>query len=84
MIKDYAKSRKHEWEEACFIPDASNSQHVQYVVRNLIKWQGAELSGDVVFREYVELEPMTKHPKSGMPQHRGILLYRSLQDQMAK
>ncbi|MFC0393517.1 ATP-grasp domain-containing protein [Paenibacillus mendelii] len=67
IIKDYVKSRKHEWEEACYIPDASDKHQVQYVVGNLIERQGEELSGGVVFREYIELEHLSKHPKSGMP-----------------
>ncbi|MFD0715503.1 ATP-grasp domain-containing protein [Paenibacillus sp. GCM10027626] len=67
IIKDYVKSRKHEWEEACYIPDASDRRHVQHVVGNLLERQGAELSGGVVFREFVELEQLLNHPKSGMP-----------------
>ncbi|GFZ96412.1 hypothetical protein GCM10008018_48470 [Paenibacillus marchantiophytorum] len=67
LIKDYVKSRKHEWEDACFIPDASDRNHVRYVVNNLIERQGTELNGGVVFREYVELEHLIKHPVSGMP-----------------
>lgn len=67
MIKDYVKSRKHEWEEACFIPDASDQQRVQMVLRNFIERQGAELNGGIVIREFIPLEQLTKHPKSGMP-----------------
>lgn len=67
MIKDYVKSRKHEWEEACYIPDASDKQRVQTVIRNFIDRQGPELNGGIVIREYIQLEQLTKHPKSGMP-----------------
>ncbi|MDQ8733976.1 ATP-grasp domain-containing protein [Paenibacillus sp. LHD-38] len=66
-IKDYVKSRKHEWEEACFVPDASDRQQVECVLRNFIDRQGTELSGGIVFREFIELEQLTKHPLSGMP-----------------
>lgn len=67
MIKDYVKSRKHEWEDACFIPDASDKQKVQFVVQNFIDRQGSELNGGIVVREFVQLEQISKHPKSGMP-----------------
>lgn len=75
IIKDYVKSRKHEWEEACYIPDASDKKHVQYVVQNLIERQGTELNGGIVFREYIELEPLSKHSKSGMPLSNEFILF---------
>jgi len=27
IVKDYVKSRKHEWDEACFIPDLADLAH---------------------------------------------------------
>jgi hypothetical protein len=75
LIKDYVKSRKHEWEEACFIPNASDRGHVQKVVDTFLKRQGAELNGGVVFREFIELEPLSLHPKSGMPLSREYRLF---------
>ncbi|UUZ81483.1 ATP-grasp domain-containing protein [Paenibacillus sp. P26] len=47
IVKDYVKSRKHEWEEACYIPDASDKQRVQTVLRNFIDRQGSELNGEL-------------------------------------
>ncbi|ULL13801.1 hypothetical protein DVH26_04680 [Paenibacillus sp. H1-7] len=67
LVKDYVKSRKHEWEEACYIPDASDKQRVQVVVQNFIDRQGSELNEGIVIREFIQLEQLTKHPKSGMP-----------------
>nr|WP_237691075.1 ATP-grasp domain-containing protein [Paenibacillus caui] len=67
IVKDYVKSRKHEWEEACYIPDASDKQRVEMVLRNFIDRQGSELNGGIEIREFVSLEHLTKHPKSGMP-----------------
>jgi hypothetical protein len=67
IVKDFVKSRKHEWEEACFIPDASDKHRVQVVLQNFIDRQGTELNGGIVIREFVQLEQLTKHPKSGMP-----------------
>jgi hypothetical protein len=67
IVKDYVKSRKHEWAEACFIPSAADAQAVERVVRRFMELQGDDLEGALVFREYVELEPLGTHSKSGMP-----------------
>ena len=67
IVKDYVKSRKHEWFEACYIPKASDTQHVVKVVRKLIDLQGDQFNGGIVFREFVKLEHLTMHDQSGMP-----------------
>jgi hypothetical protein len=67
ILKDYVKSRKHEWKEACFIPSAANRAEVERVVRRFLELQGNDLNGGLVFREYVEFEPLATHSKSGMP-----------------
>lgn len=67
IVKDYVKSRKHEWEEACFIPSASDRSAVERVVRRFLELQGDDLNEGLVFREFVEFEPLAAHPKSGMP-----------------
>ncbi|ULO08507.1 ATP-grasp domain-containing protein [Paenibacillus sp. 19GGS1-52] len=67
IIKDYVKSRKHEWEEACYIPDSSNKTHAERVIQNFISRQGEDLCGGLVFREFIPLKKITNHPISGMP-----------------
>ena len=67
ILKDFVKSRKHEWHEACFIPDASDRVAVERVVRRFIELQGPDLAEGLVFREYVDLEPLAAHGRSGMP-----------------
>lgn len=67
VLKDYVKSRKHEWEEACFIPCASDSAAVERVVRRFLELQGEELSEGLVFREFVALQSIGSHSQSGMP-----------------
>ncbi|WP_437759615.1 ATP-grasp domain-containing protein [Sorangium sp. So ce1389] len=67
FLKDFVKSRKHEWAEACFIPAASDRAAVERVVRRFLELQGSDLEGGLVFREFVELAPAGRHPKSGMP-----------------
>lgn len=67
VVKDFVKSRKHEWEEACFIPSASDRNAVERVVSRFVELQDDDLNEGLVFREFVEFEPLTEHSKSGMP-----------------
>lgn len=67
VLKDYVKSRKHEWEEACFISNASNQEDVERVVNTFIERQGEDLNEGLVFREFIEFQHLTNHSKSGMP-----------------
>lgn len=67
IIKDFVKSRKHEWEEACFVPNASDGETFQRIVNTFIKRQGALLAGGVVARKFISLKKIGVHEKSGMP-----------------
>jgi hypothetical protein len=67
LVKDYVKSRKHEWAEACYIPSAADRLAVERIVRRFLELQAEDLAGGLVFREFVELEPLGTHPKSRMP-----------------
>jgi hypothetical protein len=67
IVKDFVKSRKHEWGEACFIPWAADRQAVGRVVGQFLELQGEDLNEGLVFREFVEFEPIGIHPRSGMP-----------------
>lgn len=67
VVKDYVKSQKHYWLEACFIPQADDRAAVERVVRRFVELQGEDLCGGLVFREYVPLQLVGRHPRSGMP-----------------
>lgn len=67
LVKDFVKSRKHEWDTACYIPSAADGAAVARVVQRFLELQGADLSEGLVFREFVPLEPLATHAKSGMP-----------------
>lgn len=67
IVKDFVKSQKHYWHEACFIPSASDREAVERVVRRFVDLQGADLCGGLVFREFEEFEPIGVHPRSGLP-----------------
>lgn len=67
IVKDFVKSEKHHWEEACFIPNASDTERVNFVVNKFIELRGDSLNEGLVFRQYEELEFLTNHSKSNMP-----------------
>ncbi len=67
IVKDYVKSQKHYWEEACFIPNANDFGKVESVVRRFLELQDGDLNEGIVFREYLELEELAAHSQSGMP-----------------
>jgi hypothetical protein len=67
IVKDYVKSRKHEWAEACFIPDATDAAAVTRVVGRFLELTGSDLQGGLVLREFLELEKVGTHARSGMP-----------------
>ena len=67
IIKDYVKSRKHEWYDACFIPDIQDKNTFKNIVGNFIDRQGTELAGGVVLRKYENLRKTGFHERSGMP-----------------
>jgi hypothetical protein len=67
MVKDYVKSQKHYWHEACYIPDASNREAVELVVRRFLELQGNDLNEGLVFREFIQFQPLTQHSRSDMP-----------------
>jgi hypothetical protein len=52
VVKDYVKSRKHEWDEACFVPDVRDTLGLHRVVTRMVELQDEFLSGGVVVREY--------------------------------
>lgn len=67
IVKDFVKSRKHEWHEACFIPRASDFAHALKVVERFVQLQGDELAGGIVLRSFLNFESIGNHPISGMP-----------------
>ncbi len=75
IVKDYVKSRKHEWLEACYIPNAADWDHVEQVVRLFLERQGDDLNEGLVFREFVELEFLENHARSGMPLSREMRVF---------
>jgi hypothetical protein len=52
VVKDYVKSRKHEWHEACFVPDLADVTAATRVIRRMVELQGDDLAGGIVARAF--------------------------------
>lgn len=75
IVKDYVKSQKHYWHEACFIPNASDLPNVEKVVNRFIELQDSDFNEGLVFREYEQLAPLDNHSISGMPLTKEFRIY---------
>ncbi|HEY3502035.1 MAG TPA: ATP-grasp domain-containing protein [Actinocatenispora sp.] len=52
IVKDYVKSRKHEWEEACYVPDLADTDRLRQVVGRFVELQDQFLAGGIVLRAF--------------------------------
>ncbi|MFD0265526.1 ATP-grasp domain-containing protein [Streptomyces sp. NPDC127106] len=57
VVKDYVKSRKHEWDEACHVPDTADRAALHRVVSRFVELQGEFLAGGVVLRAFEPFGP---------------------------
>lgn len=57
IVRDYVKSRKHEWHEACYLPDLRDLAAVEAVVGTFVERQAECLAGGVVIRAYEDFDP---------------------------
>lgn len=57
VVKDYVKSRKHEWREACFVPDLADVGATARVIGKMVELQGDSLAGGIVVRAFEQFTP---------------------------
>ncbi|WP_411082401.1 ATP-grasp domain-containing protein [Streptomyces sp. cmx-18-6] len=57
IVKDFVKSRKHEWHEACFVPELTDRGRLVSVVGRFVGLQGEDLAGGVVLRTFEPFVP---------------------------
>lgn len=67
ILKDFVKSAKHYWYQACYISSASDALAVKNTIDYFLKIRGADFEGGLVFREFLEFTPLADHPRSQMP-----------------
>lgn len=56
IVKDFVKSRKHEWHEACFVPDLADGAALYAVAARMVELQGDFLAGGVVVRAFEDFQ----------------------------
>ncbi|MET9766621.1 ATP-grasp domain-containing protein [Streptomyces sp. NPDC006415] len=52
IVKDFVKSRKHEWHEACYVPELADRKQLAAVVDRFVELQGPFLAGGLVLRSF--------------------------------
>ncbi|MFI1933721.1 ATP-grasp domain-containing protein [Streptomyces sp. NPDC020330] len=52
IVKDFVKSRKHEWHEACYVPELADRERLAAVVGRFVELQGPFLAGGLVLRSF--------------------------------
>ena len=67
IVKDYVKSRKHEWYDACYIKNIEVHGETERIIKNFIDRQDSNLLGGVVLRKFIDLKADGFHEKSRMP-----------------
>lgn len=67
IVKDYVKSEKHAWKEACFMPNAQDKENVKRITERFMELRGSYFNEGLVYRKFEELAAIGAHPKSGMP-----------------
>tara|TARA_Y100001933_G_C18867495_1_gene508557 strand:+ start:47 stop:937 length:891 start_codon:yes stop_codon:yes gene_type:complete len=67
ILKDYVKSEKHNWEEACYIENANDKSKVKSTVSKFLELRSNSLNQGIVFRQFEKLQFLTNHSQSGMP-----------------
>ena len=56
VIKDFSKSEKHYWDEAMFIPDATDRMHARAVATRFLELRGSAFDTGFVVRRFEPLD----------------------------
>jgi ATP-grasp domain, R2K clade family 3 len=67
MVKDYLKSAKHRWFDACYMPDCQDLENTKRVTKNFLDNQSDNLTGGLCFRQFIPCRQIGIHSKIGMP-----------------
>jgi hypothetical protein len=69
ILRDYARTEKHYWNQACYIESASDPAEVRKTIEFFLKLRGEHLEGGLVFREFVDFGLLSEESDSsaGMP-----------------
>ncbi len=68
LVKDFVKSAKHRWNEACFVPAKTSRERFDQIIHAFVQARGNEFNKGIVFRRYHELVTL-QHDIRGQPVH---------------
>ena len=68
IVKDFVKSAKHRWKEACFIPPRTGREQFEQILRAFLEARGGEFNKGIVLRRYHELVTLEQDIR-GQPVH---------------
>ena len=74
IVKDYVKSAKHRWKEACFLPSGSRRAHFDAVLTALHDYRGPDFAGGFVLRQFAPLR-VVGETRFGQPIHEEYRLF---------
>jgi hypothetical protein len=67
MMKDFLKSLKYEWYDACLIKDGSDAKEIMRITNNFFELRGKDFVGGLVYRKLLTLKRAGIHPKTRTP-----------------
>lgn len=67
MMKDFLKSLKYEWYDACLIKDGSDDKEIMRITTNFFSLRGRDFVGGLVYRKLLDLKRAGIHPKTRTP-----------------
>ncbi|MDB6028220.1 MAG: putative rane protein [Verrucomicrobiales bacterium] len=68
LIKDFVKSAKHRWNEACFIPAHTTRERFDEILKAFLEARGKQFNKGIVLRRYHELVTLERDIR-GQPVH---------------
>jgi hypothetical protein len=74
LVKDYVKSAKHRWNDACFLPAHTSRERFEEIIRAFLAARGAQFNKGIVLRRYHELVVLD-HDVRGQPVHEEYRLF---------
>lgn len=74
IVKDYVKSAKHRWKEACFLPEGSGRAHFVSVLTALREYRATDFTGGFVLRRFAPLR-VVGETSFGQPLHEEYRLF---------
>lgn len=68
LVKDFVKSAKHRWHEACFIPANTSRERFMEIMQAFLEARGEQFNKGIVLRRYHELVTLEQDAR-GQPVH---------------